>query len=169
MFDFNDERPLPMEMMKRQVESGYGWLKAGRIAGMLFVATPAFDVDLETVEWFRQWIRTHGDERLPAADARRPQTTFLAPGGSVPNHFARVGTHGNAYPRIHEFRPVSDRFCGFPSSKASAYTAFRSSPFSFTSFEVFSPVLPQKHRALADGRIVILKAEPLFVRRQRQM
>ena len=62
MYDFNESKPLPVELMQYQVELGYQWLKAGRIAGMIFLATPNVDVGLEAVDWSREWIRTHSDQ-----------------------------------------------------------------------------------------------------------
>ena len=57
--------PLPVSHMQQQVETGYRWLKAGRIAGMIFLATPNVDVGLESVEWTRKWIQA-----LPASPHR---------------------------------------------------------------------------------------------------
>ncbi|NLS97718.1 MAG: hypothetical protein GXX96_36725 [Planctomycetaceae bacterium] len=56
MYDFADSRPLPVEPMQRQTELGYRWLKERRIQGMIFLATPNVDVDLEAVAWTRNWI-----------------------------------------------------------------------------------------------------------------
>jgi hypothetical protein len=67
MYDFSQNKPLSVALMQRQVEQGYRWLRAGRIAGIIFLATANVDVGLEAVDWSRQWIRTHGDERLPVA------------------------------------------------------------------------------------------------------
>jgi hypothetical protein len=64
MYDFDARRALPIELMKQQTESGFKWLKAGRIQGMIFLATPNVDVGLEAVEWTRQWIAQFGDEPL---------------------------------------------------------------------------------------------------------
>jgi hypothetical protein len=64
MYDFDQRRPLPVERMKMQVELGYGWLREGRIAGMIFLATPNVDVGLEAVEWTREWIVRVGDKQL---------------------------------------------------------------------------------------------------------
>ncbi|MBW3541072.1 MAG: exo-alpha-sialidase [Planctomycetes bacterium] len=64
MYDFADRRPLPVEHMQRQTELGYGWLKQGRIEGIIFLATPIVDLDLEAVEWTRRWIAKVGDEWL---------------------------------------------------------------------------------------------------------
>jgi hypothetical protein len=65
MYDFDQNKPLPVPMMQRQVELGHRWLKSGRIAGMIFLATPNVDVGLEAVDWTRQWIRTTGGQTLP--------------------------------------------------------------------------------------------------------
>lgn len=64
MYNFSEGRPLPVELMQRQTELGYQWLKAGRIQGMIFLATPNVDVDLEAVAWTRDWIARVGDEVL---------------------------------------------------------------------------------------------------------
>ncbi len=66
MYDFDACRPLPVEAMKRQTETGLGWLRAGRIQGMIFLATPNVDVGLEAVDWTRQWIAAIGDHLLTA-------------------------------------------------------------------------------------------------------
>lgn len=65
MYDFYDKKALPVEFMKQQTESGYQWLREGRIEGMIFLASPICDLDLESVEWTRGWIRDHADELLP--------------------------------------------------------------------------------------------------------
>ena len=64
MYDFGQSKPLPVERMKMQVELGRHWLCKGRIAGMIFLATPNVDVGLEAVEWTRQWIGQVGEEEL---------------------------------------------------------------------------------------------------------
>lgn len=70
MYDFGKRKPLPVELMKQQTELGYGWLRQGRIKGMIFLASPICDLGLESVEWTRQWIRRVGDEALPALKPR---------------------------------------------------------------------------------------------------
>ena len=67
MYDFDASRPLPVDLMKQQIETGYRWLQQGRTQGMIFLATPNVDVGLEAVDWTRQWIATVGDERLGVA------------------------------------------------------------------------------------------------------
>lgn len=66
MYDFDACRPLPVQMMKQQTETGLGWLTAGRTQGMIFLATPNVDVGLEAVDWARQWIASIGDQLLRA-------------------------------------------------------------------------------------------------------
>ncbi len=56
MYDFDAYRPLPVEAMKLQTETGFGWLKAGRTQSMVFLPTPNVDVGLEAVNWTRTWI-----------------------------------------------------------------------------------------------------------------
>jgi hypothetical protein len=71
MYDFDASKPLAVDLMRRQVEIGHGWLKAGRIAGMIFLATPNCDVGLEAVEWTREWIRANGDQALTSTGSGR--------------------------------------------------------------------------------------------------
>jgi hypothetical protein len=67
MYDFHGRKPLPVELMRLQVEQGHRWLKEGRIAGIIFLATANVDVGLEAVDWTRRWIREHGSEPIPAS------------------------------------------------------------------------------------------------------
>ena len=64
MYDFDQRKSLPIERMQMQVKLGSRWLREGRIAGMIFLATPNVDVGLEAVEWTREWIAQAGDEEL---------------------------------------------------------------------------------------------------------
>lgn len=68
-YDFADRRPIPMDLMRRQLDLGLEWLQQGRIQGMIFVATPNVDVGLEAVTWTRDWIARVGHQRL----AKTPQ------------------------------------------------------------------------------------------------
>ncbi len=64
MWDFGTEKPMPLDLMKKQCELGLQWLKAGRIEGMIFLATNICDLQLESVEWTREWIAQVGNQRL---------------------------------------------------------------------------------------------------------
>ena len=65
MYDYGNGKPMPLDLMKHQCELGLGWLRDGRIEGMIFLASCICDLELETVEWTRGWIREVGDEPLP--------------------------------------------------------------------------------------------------------
>ena len=56
MWDFGTHRPMPLEAMRHQCELGLRWLRAGDVDGLIFLATNLCDLDLETVEWTREWI-----------------------------------------------------------------------------------------------------------------
>ena len=47
-----------------QCETALRWLHAGRIEGMIFLASCICDMELQTVEWTREWIASVGDEML---------------------------------------------------------------------------------------------------------
>jgi hypothetical protein len=64
MWDFGMAKPMPLEVMKHQCDLGLKWLKAGRIEGMIFLATNICDLQLESVEWTREWIGRVGDQLL---------------------------------------------------------------------------------------------------------
>ena len=64
MWDFGDRKPMPVEQMQRQCELGLQWMKKGDIQGMIFLAANICDLDLETVEWSREWIKKVGSEKL---------------------------------------------------------------------------------------------------------
>ncbi len=60
MWDFGTEKPMPLDMMKKQCELALKWLCEGRIEGMIFLATNICDMDLEAVNWARSWIAEIG-------------------------------------------------------------------------------------------------------------
>ena len=64
MYDYGDRQPMPIALMQHQCEIGLQWLRDGRIDGMIFLASCICDLELETVEWTRDWIQRVGDEPL---------------------------------------------------------------------------------------------------------
>lgn len=64
MWDYGRLQPMPVAAMQRQCETGLRWLREGRIAGMIFLASCICDLELETVEWTRRWIAEVGDKEL---------------------------------------------------------------------------------------------------------
>jgi len=65
MWDYGKRQPMPVELMKMQCEKGLKWLNEGLIEGMIFLASCVCDLELEAVEWTRQWISEVGGQRLP--------------------------------------------------------------------------------------------------------
>ena len=64
MYDYGLHIPMPLEAMQMQCETALRWLREGRIEGMIFLASCICDLELETVEWAREWIARVGDEEL---------------------------------------------------------------------------------------------------------
>jgi len=64
MWDYGTGKPMPLDLMQQQCEAGLRWLRQGRIEGMIFLASCICDLELEAVEWTRQWIATVGGQAL---------------------------------------------------------------------------------------------------------
>jgi len=62
MWDFGSRKPLPIDFMRKQCETGLQWLKEGQIEGMVFHASNICDMKIEAVEYAKQWIAEHGGE-----------------------------------------------------------------------------------------------------------
>lgn len=60
MWDYGTHAPMPVDMMRFQCETGLKWLEEGRIQGMIFLASCVCDLDLEAVQWTREWIAANG-------------------------------------------------------------------------------------------------------------
>jgi len=61
LWDFGAAQPMPLELMQHQCLLGRRLLREGRIEGMIFLSNTVCDLELDTVEWVRQWIRDVGD------------------------------------------------------------------------------------------------------------
>lgn len=64
MWDFGACAPMPMEAMEHQCRLGLDWLRAGRIEGLIFLASCIADLELEAVEYARRFIAEVGDTTL---------------------------------------------------------------------------------------------------------
>lgn len=64
MWDYGAKRPMPETLMRAQCEQGLQWLEEGRIEGMIFLASCICDLDLEAVEWTREWVAEVGDRAI---------------------------------------------------------------------------------------------------------
>lgn len=62
MWDYGAGRPMPLAAFQAQVERGLDGLRAGRIEGLIFLASCICDLDLDTVAWTREWVARMGDE-----------------------------------------------------------------------------------------------------------
>jgi len=66
MYDYGDQRPMPVQLMRNQCELGLKWLREDRIEGMIFLASCICDLGLGAVEWTCEWIKEVGS--LPIDD-----------------------------------------------------------------------------------------------------
>lgn len=64
LWDYGAKAPMPVDRMAKQCQLGLQWLKAGRLEGMIFLGNTCCDLELESVEWTRQWIAEVGDKPL---------------------------------------------------------------------------------------------------------
>ena len=64
MWDLGPRAPMPLDRFQRQCEQAQDWLRSGRIAGLIFLASCYCDLDLDTVEWLRGWIAEIGDDEI---------------------------------------------------------------------------------------------------------
>ena len=59
MWDYGVGQPMPVPLMEKQCAAGLQWLRGGQVEGLVFLASCICDLQLETVEWTRQWIADH--------------------------------------------------------------------------------------------------------------
>jgi hypothetical protein len=64
IWDFYNRKPVPMELMKKQCETGLKWMKEGRIQEMVFLANSVLDIGLEVADWTRVWIANNRGVRV---------------------------------------------------------------------------------------------------------
>ena len=62
MWDYGEQKPIPISLMQKQCQLGLEWLRKGRIEGMIFLASCICDLNLEAVDWTRNWIQEKGDQ-----------------------------------------------------------------------------------------------------------
>lgn len=64
LWDFHNQRPVPLPLMEHQCTLGLKWLQEGRIDNMAFLPNTVCDLGLEVTDWTRNWIRQVGDTPL---------------------------------------------------------------------------------------------------------
>jgi hypothetical protein len=55
---------MPVPLMQKQCEQALGWLRSGRIEGIIVYGGTTFDLGFEAVDWTREWIRKVGQTKL---------------------------------------------------------------------------------------------------------
>jgi len=48
---------MPVPLMQKQCEQALGWLRSGRIEGIIVYGGTTFDLGFEAVDWTREWIK----------------------------------------------------------------------------------------------------------------
>lgn len=63
MWDFGGKRPIPLDLMKKQLDVALDLYGRREIDGFVFHCTPLVNKNLEAVEYARRWIAEHADYR----------------------------------------------------------------------------------------------------------
>ncbi len=64
LWDYPQAKPISLDLVKFQSETALKLLKQGRIEGISIVASCICDLEIEAVEWTREWIARVGGEEL---------------------------------------------------------------------------------------------------------
>lgn len=64
LWDFPNNRPVPLPLMQHQCELGLKWLKEKRIHELVFLANTVLDVGLPSDEYVRNWIKEVGAQPI---------------------------------------------------------------------------------------------------------
>ncbi|HOJ10668.1 MAG TPA: hypothetical protein PK733_08760 [Clostridiales bacterium] len=64
MWDYGGQNPMPIDLMKYQLDKYYAWLKSKEIDGIIFCSNCIADLGLEAVDITREWIEKVGGELL---------------------------------------------------------------------------------------------------------
>jgi hypothetical protein len=57
LWDYAGRRPMPVEFVQKQCAYGLRELQSRRLDGLIFLASCICDLELESVEWVRRWVR----------------------------------------------------------------------------------------------------------------
>jgi hypothetical protein len=69
IWDFYNRKPVAIDAMKHQCDTGLRWMKQGKIQEMVFLANTVLDVGLEVADWTRAWIAHNGGIQVGGAQA----------------------------------------------------------------------------------------------------
>lgn len=56
LWDFGGKRPMPLDALQYQLETGLKWFRSGEIEGMVFLCSSICNRDFEAVKYCREWI-----------------------------------------------------------------------------------------------------------------
>ena len=56
MWDYGGHKPMPMDLMKYQLDKYYNWYEQGKIDGMIICSICIADLGLDTVEYTKNWL-----------------------------------------------------------------------------------------------------------------
>ena len=62
MWSFSEKKPISKEMMKLQLDTYYDWIKSGKIDGIIFCHNYLVGLDIDAVDYVKEWINKYGDE-----------------------------------------------------------------------------------------------------------
>lgn len=57
MYDYGNNRPMPMDIMKKQADQYEKWMLDGTSDGLVLCSNCCADVGLEAVPWTRDWLK----------------------------------------------------------------------------------------------------------------
>ena len=63
MWDFGGKKELDQDFMVKQLDYAHQLYQEGEIEGMIFHCTPLVNKNLQAVEYAKEWIAQHGDEK----------------------------------------------------------------------------------------------------------
>ncbi|MGI6573051.1 MAG: hypothetical protein ACOX19_06485 [Fermentimonas sp.] len=64
MWNFGGQKEMDQNLMVKQLDFAYRLYREGEIEGMIFHCTPLVNKNLRAVEYAKEWIAKHGDERI---------------------------------------------------------------------------------------------------------
>ncbi|MCE5347197.1 MAG: twin-arginine translocation signal domain-containing protein [Bacteroidales bacterium] len=63
MWDFGGKKELSQDFMVKQLDYAHQLYQEGQIEGLIFHCTPLVNKNLQAVEYAKEWIAKHGDEK----------------------------------------------------------------------------------------------------------
>ena len=64
LWDYGNGKPLTDELMRRQLDVYYRYIRAGKLAGIIICSNCCADVGLDTVPIMLDWLKEHGNEEV---------------------------------------------------------------------------------------------------------